>query len=458
MNAQLKPTAMNVLTTGSNASATIINDLVSRMNGQDGGAMKEEQKAAFSKWLERHSNSTASADSLNQSTKVVPAQVKASVAAQQLTQRVHFEAHHADKPANPAVARRNEQPAAKPQVTKAPNKDQTSAASKADRAEEAPREEADSDEVHFATAMGEGSAVVRELQPPQDIQRGDPASMMAWLNGLAQSDAKLALAQADAKEAGLGKSEGRDGNNASVAALQAFLSGRGGVDAAHLGQGKAEANGGIDIGGWQAAQSMAQLSLQSALQGETRTEGLGTDPLAGLAAAQTQQLTRSETGANVGKHVTETLSTPVTSPQFADELADKVRLFVSKAQDDGPMTAELHLNPAEMGPINVRIAIDGQTAQVDFAAAAQETRKAIEASLSMLSSKLDEVGLSLTGGGVSSQTPQQGFNQSFGQSDGSSRGAGETRINRVGEMSEEPMGRPISVARLTQKGGLDLYA
>lgn len=457
MNAQLKPTAMNALTTGSNASANIINDLVSRMNGQEGGAMKEEQKAAFSKWLERHSSSTASADAPNQANKAVQAQVKAPV--QQAAQRAHVEAQrtepHTDKPANANAARRNEQAAAKPQAAKAQNKDQASAANKADRADEAQREEADSDEVHFATALGEGSAVVRELQPPQDIPRGDPASMMAWLNGLAQSDAKLALAQADAKEAGLGKSEGRDGNNASVAALQAFLAGRGGVDAAQMGQGKA---GALDIGGWQAAQSMAQLSLQSALQGEGKSDALGMDPLAGLAAAQTQQLGRPEGGVQGGSHVSETLSTPVTSPQFADELADKVRMFVSKVQDDGPMTAELHLNPAEMGPINVRIAVDGQNAQVDFAAAAQETRKAIEASLAQLSSALDEVGLSLTGGGVSSQTPQQSFGQSFGQSDGSSRGGGETRIGRAGEMSEEPMGRPVSVARLTQKGGLDLYA
>ncbi|MGE5452249.1 MAG: flagellar hook-length control protein FliK [Acidobacteriota bacterium] len=464
----LKQTATNVLSSSSQAGTNVLNDLVSRMNAQTGGAMQEEQKAAFSKWLERHSNSTASADGLNQSARAAAMQVKVQAHPAARHQAEHAPTPHSEnagaKPHAPAQANRKaEQAPAKNGATKTASKAQTDSTAKTADADKAEKPEADQDEVAFSTPLGEGTAIVRELQPPADVQRGDPASMMAWLSGLTQSDSQLAQAQADAKEAGLGKSEGRNASSSSVAALQSLLAGRG----EHTGMPAGlDANGrpGLDVGAWQASQTMAQLSLQSAMGGATGE--VGTDPLAGLAAAQNAQLAQTSAFENAqgAKHVSETLNTPMASPQFADELAEKVSLFVKASAVDGPMTAELHLNPAEMGPINIKIAVDGQNAQVDFAAAALETRKAIEASMPMLSQALDEVGLSLTGGAVSAQTSQQQFAQSGRQSDGSP----DRSIGRVGDRSsagrgggeegDEPAMRAVNVARLSQRGGLDLYA
>lgn len=474
MNAQLKPTATNVLASNSSASSSILNDLVSKMNAQTGGAMQDEQKAAFSKWLERHTTSTASADAVKQSAKAMPVQAHANQTTQPAVNRVpkpmHAEHSHADAQAvaKQQANRKAEQTPNKNAQAKAGRKDQADASAKTSKpTDEAAVEKSDADEVAFRTQLGEGTAIVRELLPPSDVQRGDPASMMAWLAGLTQSDAQLAQAQADAKEAGLGKSEGRDGTDSNVAALKALLSGRGesGVATTALDQQHGRANmgkpeaGGLDVSAWQASQAMAQLSLQSSISASSGSEG-GTDPFAALAAAQGSQLARSNLeGHAVNNHVTDTLQSPVTSPQFADELAEKVTMFMRMAKDDGTMTAELHLNPAEMGPINIKIALDGQNAQIDFAAAALETRQALEASMPMLSSALDEVGLSLTGGGVSSQT-QQSFGQQFAQSGGSPDGRSSSRISgRTGtDGVDEPVARSVNVARLTQKGGLDLYA
>lgn len=475
MNAQLKPTATNVLTSSPSGSSSILNDLVSKMNAQTGGAMQDEQKAAFSKWLERHTTSTASADAAKQSAKAMPVQAHAAQANQPAVNRepkpMHAEHSHADAQAvaKQQANRKAEQTPNKNAQAKAGRKDQADASAKtAKPSQEAAVEKPESDEVAFRTQLGEGTAIVRELLPPADVQRGDPASMMAWLAGLTQSDAQLAQAKADAKEAGLGKSEGRDGTDSNVAALKALLSGRGesGVATTALDSqhgrphtGKPDA-GGLDIGAWQASQAMAQLSLQSSISANAGAEG-GTDPFAALAAAQGAQLARSNLEGNaVSNHVTDNLQSPVTSPQFADELAEKVTMFMRMAKDDGTMTAELHLNPAEMGPINIKIALDGQNAQIDFAAAALETRQALEASMPLLSSALDEVGLSLTGGGVSSQAQQQGFGQAFSQSGGSSPDGRSTgRVGRTGpDGQDEPVTRSVNVARLTQKGGLDLYA
>lgn len=474
MNAQLKPTATNVLASSTSGSTSILNDLVSKMNAQTGGAMQDEQKAAFSKWLERHTTSTASADAVKQSAKAMPVQARSSQTTQPAVNRepkpMHAEHSHADAQAvaKQQANRKAEQTPNKNAQAKAGRKDQADASAKTSKpTDETSVEKSDADEVAFRTQLGEGTAIVRELLPPSDVQRGDPASMMAWLAGLTQSDAQLAQAQADAKEAGLGKSEGRDGTDSNVAALKALLSGRGesGVATTALDQqhgranmGKAEA-GGLDVSAWQASQAMAQLSLQSSISARSGSEG-GTDPFAALAAAQGSQLARSNLEGNaVNNHVTDTLQSPVTSPQFADELAEKVTMFMRMAKDDGTMTAELHLNPAEMGPINIKIALDGQNAQIDFAAAALETRQALEASMPMLSSALDEVGLSLTGGGVSSQAQQQGFGQAFSQSGGSPEGRSTGRVGPGGtDMPDESVTRSVNVARLTQKGGLDLYA
>lgn len=474
MNAQLKPTATNVLTSSTSASSTILNDLVSKMNAQTGGAMQDEQKAAFSKWLERHTTSTASADAAKQSAKTVAVQTQSTQASKtqvaQSANHAQTEHPHTDTQAAKNQANRKAEQAPKQNAQAKPvRKDQTDASAKTAKADgDDAVEKSDSDEVAFRTQLGEGSAIVRELQPPADVQRGDPASMMAWLAGLTQSDAQLAQAQADAKEAGLGKSEGRDGTDSNVAALKALLSGRGesgvsttALDLQHgrLNTGKTDA-GALDVGAWQASQTMAQLSLQSAMSASAGADG-SSDPFAALAAAQGAHLARGTMDANaVNNHVTDTLQSPVTSAQFADELAEKVTMFMRLAKNDGPMTAELHLNPAEMGPINIKIELDGQNAQIDFAAAALETRQAIEASMPMLSSALDEVGLNLTGGGVSSQTQQQSFGQSFAQSGGSPEGRSSSRMGgRSGtDAIEEPVTRSVNVARLTQKGGLDLYA
>jgi flagellar hook-length control protein FliK len=97
------------------------------------------------------------------------------------------------------------------------------------------------------------------------------------------------------------------------------------------------------------------------------------------------------------------------SPEFAPALGAQLNTLVR----DGIAHAQLHLNPAEMGPIAVRISLDGSNAQVDFSAAQPATRQALEDSVPALASALRESGLTLAGGGVFQQprdardTPRQ---------------------------------------------------
>src|SRR5690606_13153988 len=79
-----------------------------------------------------------------------------------------------------------------------------------------------------------------------------------------------------------------------------------------------------------------------------------------------------------GARASESLPTPVNHPQFQQALSERVGLWVKGMGEGESLNAELHLNPASMGSISVKIALDGRLAQVDFAAATLETRRAIE--------------------------------------------------------------------------------
>ena len=87
------------------------------------------------------------------------------------------------------------------------------------------------------------------------------------------------------------------------------------------------------------------------------------------------------------------------SKEFAPALGSQLSLLVR----NGIEHAQLKLNPAEMGPIEVRICIDGSQAQVDFSAAQAHTRLALQEAVPALATALRESGLTLTGGGVFEQ-------------------------------------------------------
>jgi flagellar hook-length control protein FliK len=98
------------------------------------------------------------------------------------------------------------------------------------------------------------------------------------------------------------------------------------------------------------------------------------------------------------------LPAAIDSPAFAPTLATQVRWWAS----DGVQQAQLQLNPAEMGPVTVKIVVlDGRETRIDFSADLAATRSAIEAALPVLAAALDDGGLKLTGGGVHDGSAQQ---------------------------------------------------
>jgi flagellar hook-length control protein FliK len=177
-----------------------------------------------------------------------------------------------------------------------------------------------------------------------------------------------------------------------------------------------------------------------------REPSTANDPgIAALAAGSTAHAARAEP---VAAAAAINLPTPVSSPEFKAALGMQVSVLAR----DGIQHAQLHLNPAEMGPISVQIALDGNQAQVDFGADSAHTRHLIEAGLPELASALRDAGLTLSGGGVSQHA--RGQSQDDGAASGRDGGTPRGADSADGAGAAAP--RRVNL-RLPQ-GAVDLYA
>jgi flagellar hook-length control protein FliK len=146
--------------------------------------------------------------------------------------------------------------------------------------------------------------------------------------------------------------------------------------------------------------------------------------------------------------VSSALPVPVHSADFAAAFGVQVSVLAK----DGVQHAELHLNPAEMGPVSIQITLDGTQARVDFGADAAATRHAIEAGLPELASALRDAGFTLAGGGVGQHSASNGnAGHPAGSDSGSAPSGASTRAVELEASSPR-------VLRRVAAGGVDLYA
>ena len=136
------------------------------------------------------------------------------------------------------------------------------------------------------------------------------------------------------------------------------------------------------------------------------------------------------------------IETPVSSPHFRESLALQVSLLAR----DGVQHAELQLHPADLGPISVQIALEGQQAQIHFGADSAQTRQLVETGLPALAAALRDAGLTLTGGGVSQHAG--------GQRPGTRMAANSPARGSVDDLDDVPRARTLRVSL----GHLDAYA
>jgi flagellar hook-length control protein FliK len=98
-----------------------------------------------------------------------------------------------------------------------------------------------------------------------------------------------------------------------------------------------------------------------------------------------------------------TINTPVNQNRWSDEFTQKITWLASSKQDQ---TAELHLNPPQLGPLDVVIKISGDQATALFTSPHASVREAVEQAMPRLREMLADNGIMLGNTSVSDQTPR----------------------------------------------------
>ena len=136
-------------------------------------------------------------------------------------------------------------------------------------------------------------------------------------------------------------------------------------------------------------------------------------------------------------------------PQWGEALGNRVTWLVTQEVQ----RAELRLNPPELGPIEVRIAVKNDSAEISFLASTGSIREAIEAAVPRLREMLDENNLRLVNVDVSDKSPeqQQGEVGNNGQTHRGRSESADTSLEDPGRSDEGSMHR-------IRVGLIDAYA
>lgn len=126
-----------------------------------------------------------------------------------------------------------------------------------------------------------------------------------------------------------------------------------------------------------------------------------------LTQAATPQANLVQSMANVSPIPTQAtqlvIDTPVTQKQWGNEFSQKIT-WMATQQDQH---AELHLNPAQLGPVDVVIKVSGDQATAQFTSAHAAVREVIEQSIPKLREMLADNGIMLGNTTVSDQAPRE---------------------------------------------------
>lgn len=149
----------------------------------------------------------------------------------------------------------------------------------------------------------------------------------------------------------------------------------------------------------------------------------GQPDFAALMASTSRELASSGATAPSSTPVHLSLATPVHDPGFGEAVAVQVARWTG----EGVQQATLDLSPLELGPIQIRIDVDGNQASIDFSAARPETRALLESAMASLADALRQDGLELGASSVSESVAPSGGDRSGGDADRSRGGDASAR-------------------------------
>ena len=144
------------------------------------------------------------------------------------------------------------------------------------------------------------------------------------------------------------------------------------------------------------------------------------------------------------------INTPVTHEKWGDEFNQKITWLASTKDQ----TAELHLNPPQLGPMDVVLKVSGDQATALFTSPHAAVREAIEQALPKLREMMADSGIMLGNATVSDQAPRE----RQGESDSRSQNSRSGGISGVAD-SAATGGAVARVSQINRHNGIvDTFA
>lgn len=179
------------------------------------------------------------------------------------------------------------------------------------------------------------------------------------------------------------------------------------------------------------AQQLARMAEMKNITMTVRDGGMS--DVAPLASAGTQRVLTPAAASGEARPVTPAyVHLPLHDPQWQSEFSNRVT-WLAKA--GGNQVAEIRLNPANLGPVEVRVVMKDDQATITFSAQHGVVRDAIESSLPRLREMFSGSGMQLAQASVADQ-PLQDQRQRQQQGFGSGQGRSETWYGESDESGE----------------------
>ena len=110
-----------------------------------------------------------------------------------------------------------------------------------------------------------------------------------------------------------------------------------------------------------------------------------------------------ESGPRSAQPAAAIIAAPFNQPGWDQALGDRVQWLVTQRMQ----SAELHLNPPELGPVEIRLSLNQDQARIHFTSPHALVREAIEAALPRLRETLGESGIQLANADVGQYSPER---------------------------------------------------
>lgn len=198
-------------------------------------------------------------------------------------------------------------------------------------------------------------------------------------------------------------------------------------------------------------------SFEKALQNLVHSESSGRDESTSLSAAQTtssttsstnvldamQRFSDAQTPAARSFVVQTAVPVPVGQPQWSQAVGEKVLWLAAQ----NVSAAEIHLNPENLGPMQVKVSVNQDQTTVNFTSHHPVVREVLDQNMGRLRDMFSEQGLNLVNVDVS--------DKSFSRQQGDSKDQkGQANTNDVNVEEEAP----VAMTAIVQKRLVDHYA